>query len=82
MKEDLKLFLQSKAKETQLGGYTFIMENFNFTVIEMPLGISLQFYLISDRKVTEPTEAILDKNITLQEFSQKLVEIIESNKDM
>lgn len=82
MKEDLKLFLQSKAKETQLGGYTFVMENFNFTVIEMPLGISLQYYFISDRKATEPIETILDKNTTLQEFSQKLVEIIESKKNM
>ena len=62
------------------GGYTFVLEGVNFSVIQMPLGISLQYYLISERKVIKQIEIILDKNISLQAFSQKLVEIIEDLK--
>ena len=80
MNEELKVFLKSKAKETPQSGYTFVLEGVNFSVIEMPLGISLEYYFIGERKVIEPIETILDKNISLQVFSQKLVEIIEDIK--
>ena len=80
MNEELKVFLKSKTKETPQGGYTFVLENINFSVIEMPLGISLQYYYISERIIIEPTEIILDINISTQEFSIKLVEIVESIK--
>jgi len=78
MNEELKVFLQSKTKETSHGGYTFVLEGIKFSVIEMPLGISLQYYCISKREVIEPREIILDKNISIQEFSRKTVEIVES----
>lgn len=44
----------------------------------MPLGISIQYYYISERKVIEAMEIILNKNVSLQEFLQKLVEIIDN----
>lgn len=44
MNEELKVFLKSRAKETPHGGYTFVMKDIYFSVIEMPLGISLQYY--------------------------------------
>ncbi|NFA43740.1 UNVERIFIED_ORG: hypothetical protein B2H98_12585 [Clostridium botulinum] len=80
MNEELKVFLKSKAKETPQGGYTFVLEEINFSVIEMPSGISLQYNYINKREVIEPTEIILDKNILTQEFCEKLVEIVGSIK--
>lgn len=81
MKEELSEFLQSKAKETPYGGYTFILEDVNFTVIEMPLGLSLQYYYIGRRTAVEPNEKILNKNISLQDFSKKIIEIVDNIKD-
>ena len=80
MNEELKIFLKSKTKENSYGGYTFVLEKINFSVIEMPLRISLEYYYISERETIEPTEIILDKNISTQEFNRKLVEIVESIK--
>ncbi|WP_252250022.1 hypothetical protein [Clostridium sp. ZBS13] len=80
MNEELKIFLKSKAKEAPQGGYTFVLEEIHFSVIEMPLGISLQYHYINKREVMEPTEIILDKNILTQEFCEKLVEIVGSIK--
>ena len=42
MNEELKIYLKSKTKENFYGGYDFVMEDIHFSVIEMPLGISLQ----------------------------------------
>jgi cytochrome c biogenesis factor len=80
MDEELKRFLQSKAKATQYGGYSFILESIHFTVIENIIGISMQYYYRGERGALEPIELSLNKNITLMDFSKKLVEIIESIK--
>lgn len=80
MNEELKIFLKSKAKETSRGGYAFGMEGIHFSVIEMPLGISLQYHFIGERSAIEPTVIILNKNVSLQKFCNKLVEIVETIK--
>jgi len=80
MNEELKIFLKSKTKENSYGGYNFVMEDIHFSVIEMPLGISLQYYYIGERTAVEPTGIILDKKVSLQEFCSKAVEIVESIK--
>ncbi|WP_234118171.1 hypothetical protein [Clostridium hydrogenum] len=81
MNKELELFLKSKAKETPYGGYTFILEGINFSVIEMPLGLSLQYYYIGIRETVEPKEIMLDKNVSLQDFSKKTIEIVEGIKN-
>lgn len=80
MNKELELFLESKAKKNSYGGYNFVLETIHFKVIELPLGISLQYDYIAKRELIEPQVIILDKNISLQEFSTKVVEIVESIK--
>lgn len=80
MNEELKIYLKSKTKENSYGGYNFAMEDIHFSVIEMPLGISLQYYYIGERTVIDLTEILLDRNVSLQKFCGKVVEIVESIK--
>jgi len=77
MKKELEIYLRSKVKPSEYNGYNFILEGINFGVIDITDGISLQYYYVGQNVLCEPTEIILDKNISLEEFVEKLNEIIK-----